>query len=535
MAKQFQIRSSGSNNDAYIYIEDSTGQSMALGSDGGTNVFTLNMSTSANVSPVEGTAVLAIQPTTGDMVLQAEPGTGTFTATFADSTFTTGDVNISAGNLNMPTTANDATQGVITFGGDRMISFPSAQNVYIGYQVGTYPNVVNIANNVAIGETCMSQTTATTQCLDNIAIGRSAVNGVMDDTVGNIGIGNAALGQLRNGAGNVAIGVGALASITTPAVSNNTAVGAGSLGSLVTGTTNLALGLNAGSSYTTSESSNIVIGNSGTAAESNTIRIGTTGSGAGQQNAFYLGAVNGSTNGHASVVPYLDATSEQLATVPGGAVTMNTGTQTLNISSDASATTVSIAGGGAAKTVSLGSTNGASSLALKYGTADFSLASATGTAMSALDTGEITFPLQPAFLAQLNSPVNNVTGNGTSYTLGNTALTIVYDQSGDMNTNGTFTAPVTGKYAVNAQALVIGCTIASTFNLSIVSSNRTYLFQLARTAGTQNFGLNGSALVDMDASDTFHVTIQVSGEVADTDDIYGDGTPTTSISGFLAC
>ena len=293
MAKQLAIRTSGATGDSYIYVEDSAGQSLSLGSDGATNVFCINMSTAAAVSPVEATAVLAIQPTTGDIVLQAEPGTGTLTVTVADSTFTTGDVNITAGNLNMPTSANNATAGVITFGDGSKISFPSAQNIYIGYQTGTYPNVVNIANNVAIGETCMSQTTATTRCIDNVAIGISSLNGVMSDTSGNVAIGSSAISQLQIGDNNVGISTGALTLATGG--SSNVAVGSGSLGSLLTGSLNVALGASAGSSYIGAESSNIVIGNSGTAAESNVIRIGTQGSGAGQQNAAYIAGIASTT------------------------------------------------------------------------------------------------------------------------------------------------------------------------------------------------------------------------------------------------
>jgi len=209
----------------------------------------------------------------------------------------------------------------------------------------------------------------------------------------------------------------------------------------------------------------------------------------------------------------------------------------INISNDATASTINIGTGAAAKTVTVGSTNTTSSLALKYGTSDFSLASATGNIMVAQDTGEINYPLQPAFFAYAPNQINNITGNGTIYTLGTTALTEVFDQNGDMNTNGTFTAPITGRYNLSGQILIIGCTIATTANIRITTSNRTYFTQYARAAGNQNITASECTITDMDAGDTATVSIQVTGEAGDTDDLSGGsgGGPDCWFSGFLVC
>ena len=51
-------------------------------------------------------------------------------------------------------------------------------------------------------------------------------------------------------------------------------------------------------------------------------------------------------------------------------------------------------------------------------------------------TGIVTLPLQPAFVAKLNTE-NNVTGDGTVHTFGTTtATTEVLDTGSDYNTNG---------------------------------------------------------------------------------------------------
>lgn len=220
-----------------------------------------------------------------------------------------------------------------------------------------------------------------------------------------------------------------------------------------------------------------------------------------------------------------------------GALTANSGTDAISISTDAANTTVDIGTGAGAKTVTLGSTNGASKLDLKYGTSDFSLASASGNVMVALDSGEITKPLQPAFLAGQASVLNNVTGNGTAYRLGaTTALTTIFDQGSDFNTNGTFTAPVTGRYYIGAQATFIGCATATTAAITLQTSNRAQVFAVGRPASSTNLYTYCSTLTDMDAGDTFTCEVTVSGEAADTVDIFGNGTDIfTGMWGNLVC
>lgn len=134
-------------------------------------------------------------------------------------------------------------------------------------------------------------------------------------------------------------------------------------------------------------------------------------------------------------------------------------------------------------------------------------------------SGERTMPLQPAFLAYLGSTQTNVTGNGTVYTIGTAALTEVFDQGSDFNTNGTFTAPVTGRYALTVATKMEGNTIAQTFVLSIITSNRTYQQVMGRPANSNSMSNILHVLADMDAGDTMTATITVNGEAADTSDL----------------
>lgn len=160
------------------------------------------------------------------------------------------------------------------------------------------------------------------------------------------------------------------------------------------------------------------------------------------------------------------------------------------------------------------------------------------TAFKVASTGTVIEPLQPAFFAYLSTTATNKTGNGASYTLGADALTEVYDQGSNFNTNGTFTAPVTGIYDLRAQVTITGTTIATSFVISIVvagTSARTYINTFTRSAASTDQSVLISTLAKMTATDTATVTIVAAGEGGDTDDILGAATAQTYFCGTLAC
>lgn len=143
-------------------------------------------------------------------------------------------------------------------------------------------------------------------------------------------------------------------------------------------------------------------------------------------------------------------------------------------------------------------------------------------------------PLKSAFLAYLDTGVSNASGNGALYVLGSSvALTEVFDENNDFNTNGTFTAPVTGIYYFAAAALVSDCTIATTFNLRITTTSFTYLFQTDRPPASSNLGYNGSTIAHMAAGDTMRVSLEVAGEVANTVTVFGAAGGITFMCGNL--
>lgn len=217
-------------------------------------------------------------------------------------------------------------------------------------------------------------------------------------------------------------------------------------------------------------------------------------------------------------------------------ITANGGT--VSLATDATASTVNIGSGAGAKTVQLGSTNTTSSLALRYGTSDFTLASATGTVMNALDTGEITYPLQPAFLAILSGTRSNVTGNGTNYVI-NLGLEI-FDQGGDFNGTTTFTAPVSGKYRFDVGTSYSDLpATATTLRASINTSNRRFDYRLCNPGPiitSTQYNVSGSVLCEMDAADTANIETIVSGTTLTVDIIDGGPLgPRTWFSGSLVC
>jgi hypothetical protein len=152
---------------------------------------------------------------------------------------------------------------------------------------------------------------------------------------------------------------------------------------------------------------------------------------------------------------------------------------------------------------------------------------------------------QPAFLAYQGTTDANETGDGTTYTLGDTdvgtTLTEAFDQNGDFTPGASggavFTAPVTGKYFMSFQVDYLGVD-GNVHGTEIVSSNNTFrLMQMdpATTDNGGNFSPIGSLILDMDASDTVQFTCLISGGTK-ISDIRGTTTSQrTFVSGALIC
>jgi hypothetical protein len=114
--------------------------------------------------------------------------------------------------------------------------------------------------------------------------------------------------------------------------------------------------------------------------------------------------------------------------------------------------------------------------------------------------------LQPAFFAYLASTASNVTGDNTGYRIGSTvALTKVYDIGNNLNTNGTFTAPVAGIYHFIFAANLSNITTQTNLAVFATISGQTYYVNSTQPANCkQSAGLifQGTLYANMSAGDT---------------------------------
>jgi len=153
-----------------------------------------------------------------------------------------------------------------------------------------------------------------------------------------------------------------------------------------------------------------------------------------------------------------------------------------------------------------------------------------GDALVITDTGEITMPSQPAIFVRRGAAADNVTGNGTLYTMVFTSE--IFDQNADFDATSTFTAPVTGRYHVDVYIDIASMT-SSTYaiQLSVIMSNRTLeVNTLPMVANPARYAAMVSMLFDMDAADTLQIKLNVSGESGDIVDINSN----TSLGIYLA-
>jgi len=128
------------------------------------------------------------------------------------------------------------------------------------------------------------------------------------------------------------------------------------------------------------------------------------------------------------------------------------------------------------------------------------------------DSGRMTNPSQPAFLAIVTTAQLNVTGDGTIYNITGAFWTEVFDQGNDFS-NGTFTAPITGRYILAGNVYLAGITASHTLvSIYVITSNRNYnvvYMNAANIKGGDIFMLPYSTIVDMDTNDTAYLRINV--------------------------
>jgi hypothetical protein len=208
-----------------------------------------------------------------------------------------------------------------------------------------------------------------------------------------------------------------------------------------------------------------------------------------------------------------------------GAVNIVAGISTISLGNTASA----------AHTCTIGTTNTTSTLALKCGVGGFRTESATGITIHAESTGEINFPLQPAFLASKANNQNNVFGTGELITCDYDDE--IFDQSGDYDGTNTFTCPQSGVYTF-AFAVSISqmSTTSATLDMRLYTDNRTYSTAIINAGIVQTNGLatviNGTVMCNNDAGDICRIDVYLGGMATKTADMTTYGP---YFSGWLTC
>ena len=110
--------------------------------------------------------------------------------------------------------------------------------------------------------------------------------------------------------------------------------------------------------------------------------------------------------------------------------------------------------------------------------------------------------LQPGFLAY-NSAADTLIGNNSTVDFD----TEVYDEAGNFAAD-IFTAPVTGRYLFTIAVETSAGTVVDTRFARLVTSNRTYNFDVTTPSGAGDIvGISGAVIADMDTSDTAEVTL----------------------------
>lgn len=164
--------------------------------------------------------------------------------------------------------------------------------------------------------------------------------------------------------------------------------------------------------------------------------------------------------------------------------------------------------------------------------------SALGTTnvLRASTAGEINYPLQPCFFAYVTTTINNVTGDGTVYTV--IFDTEAYDQGNNFNLGtSTFTAPVTGRYLFEFTCSVGGGTTITPAVIKITTTGLTVEknMQLNAALSTTTVNSNMAVIINMTAGNTAIFTVTTTDSGGKIDDVLGlnSGSARTYVSGHL--
>ena len=177
-----------------------------------------------------------------------------------------------------------------------------------------------------------------------------------------------------------------------------------------------------------------------------------------------------------------------------------------------------------------------------WAAADTLTAITGGTERMRIDsTGAVTKPTNPAFFVGTTDLLENVTGDGTPYTI--IWPTEQFDSGDDDydTSTGQFTAPVAGRYQFNSCVWMAGLDSSHTaaeiqLKTSDCPAIQFWYGNPYVSADSGHFAVSGSCIIDMDAADTAEMVLTVAHgtKVVDIGASGAANHPRAHFSGFLA-